>query len=122
MSLLLLSGCQSVSYVDAPTSAPETQSHSMNSTHHSAPGEYLLTLKPELTEDRQTAVKIQQELSSVPITSVSAIGHHLYLIKVSPDPGLAAIQRAVSNTVSISAVQPNFNYDTHPPKTQLFPQ
>lgn len=120
--LLLLTGCQSVSGVNmvgAPVADTRTEGNTMNPTNHPTTGEYLLTLKPGIQEDAQTLTNLRGDLSGLPIVGLSSIGHRLYLIKVSPDPGLAAIQTAVANSRMLSAAQPNQHYGINPPKIQI---
>ena len=120
--LLLLTGCQSVSginMVGAPVTDTRTEGNTMTPSNHPTTGEYLLTLKPGIPEDAQTLANLRGDLSGLPIVGLSSIGHRLYLIKVSPDPGLAAIQTAVANSRMLSAAQPNQHYGTNPPKIQI---
>lgn len=120
--LLLLTGCQRVSGVNmvgAPVADTRTEGNTMNPSNHPTTGEYLLTLKPGIQEDAQTLTNLRGDLSGLPIVGLSSIGHRLYLIKVSPDPGLAAIQTAVANSRMLSAAQPNQHYGINPPKIQI---
>lgn len=122
--LLLLSGCQSVSgvkMVGTPATDTRTEGNTMNPSNHPTTGEYLLTLKPGIPEDAQTLTNLRRDLSSLRIAGLSSIGHRLYLLKVDPDPGLAAIQSAVANSRMLSAVQPNQHYGINPPKIQIQP-
>lgn len=122
--LMLLTGCQSVSGVNmvgTPANNTRTEDSTMNPSNHPTSGEYLLTLKPGVPEDAQTLTNLRRELSGLPIVGLSAIGHRLYLLKVSPDPGLAAIQNVVTNSRMLSAAQPNQHYGISPPKIQIQP-
>lgn len=122
--LLLLTGCQNTSntnMVGAPIADTRTEGNTMDPSNHPTTGEYLLTLKPGIPEDEQTLSNLRRDLSSFPIVGLSSIGHRLYLIKVSPDPGLATIQRAVANSNMLSAAQPNQHYGINPPKIQIQP-
>ncbi len=122
--LLLLTSCQSVSgvnMVDTPVTDTRTEGNTMNPSNHPTTGEYLLTLKPGTSEDAQTLSNLRRDLSGLPIVGLSSIGHRLYLLKVDPDPGLAAIQSAVANSRMLSAAQPNQHYDINPPKIQIQP-
>jgi hypothetical protein len=121
---LLFSGCQGVGGTQptgTPTAAPQTEHSTMNTSNQPVAGEYLLTLKPGVPEDAQTLADLRRDLSGLPIAGLSSIGHRLYLLKVSPDPGLAAIQNAVTNSRMLSAVQPNHHYGISPPKIQIRP-
>lgn len=122
--LLLLTGCQSVSggnMVGAPVADTRTEGNTMNPLNHPTTGEYLLTLKPGVPEDAQMLTNLRRDLSGLPIAGLSPLGHRLYLLKVSPDPGVAAIQNAVTNSRMLSAVQPNQHYGISPPKIQIQP-
>lgn len=122
--LLLLTGCQNVSGVNligSPVADTRIQGNTMTASNQPTTGEYLLTLKPGLPEDEQTLTDLRRDLSGLPVVGLSSLGHRLYLLKVSPDPGLAAIQNAVTNSRMLSAAQPNQHYGINPPKIQIQP-
>lgn len=119
--LLLLTGCQSLSgenMVAPAASETRTEVDPMNPSNLPTTGEYLLTLKPEIPEDAQTLTNLRRDLSGLPVVGLSSIGHRLYLIKLSPDPGLAVLQSMVAKSRMLSAVQPNQHYGINPPKIQ----
>ena len=123
-ALLLLTGCQNVSGVNligSPAADTRIQGNTMTASNQPTTGEYLLTLKPGLPEDEQTLADLRRDLSGLPVVGLSSLGHRLYLLKVSPDPGLAAIQNAVTNSRMLSAAQPNQHYGINPPKIQIQP-
>lgn len=120
--VLLLTGCQnanSVTKLGAPTADPKINGNTMTHSNHPTTREYLLTLKPGLSEDSQTRTRLRDELSGLPVIGLSSLGHRLYLLKVSPDPGLTAIQNVVANSKMLSAAQPNQRYEINPPKIQI---
>ena len=121
---LLFSGCQGVGgtqMTGKPVADTHTEHNTMTPSNQPVAGEYLLTLKLGLPEDAQTLADLRHDLSGLPIAGLSSIGHRLYLLKLSSDPGLMAIQSAVVNSRMLSAVQPNQHYGINPPKIQIRP-
>ncbi len=83
----------------APRALPDAQAR--------VPGEYLVTVAGGAGEQA-----VRDAFARYGIAAVQGLGNGMFLLTLSPDPGLEALQALQRESPRIQAVQPNFVYKT----------
>ncbi len=75
-----------------------------------APGEYLVTLAAGA--DSRAVAELYGRYA---IESIQGLGHNVFLLKLTEDPGPAKMEELRGRNTQIQAVQPNFVYRANKP-------
>lgn len=100
VALALLLGCAS----DQGTQ-PAARDAMPRASGGRVPGEYIVTLRPRVASDALYAV-----YGSFDVVRVQELGEQRFLVRLSRDPGLAAMRSAGDRSPHVQAIQPNFTY------------
>jgi len=75
------------------------------------PGEYLVTLAA-----RDSVKAIADLYGQFGIKGIQDLGHNIFLVTLTEDPGPAKMEQLRGENAHIQAVQPNFVYGTREPR------
>jgi len=105
-----LAGATAASACDAPVPGNLCAAPAVQARQTRMPGEYLVTLAA-----RGGVEAIVELYGRFGIKGIQDLGHNVFLVSLTEDPGPAGMEQLRGDNARIQAVQPNYVYGTREP-------